>query len=87
MVGSDLVALLFGVFLALNRPNMDEETMETVVECIVNGLFAACVTLGVVPIIQAPRGNCAEQVAEVCCGEENVGKLLTLFAASRQEDS
>ena len=44
---------------------MDEETMEKVIENIVNGLFAACVTLGVVPIIQAPRGNCAEQVAEV----------------------
>lgn len=44
---------------------MEENEMNSIIDEIVNGLFAACVTLGVVPIIRAPRGNAAEQVAEV----------------------
>jgi hypothetical protein len=37
--------------------------MENLLDTIANGLFAVCVTLGVVPIIKCPKGNAAEQVA------------------------
>jgi hypothetical protein len=32
---------------------------------IANGLFAVCVTLGLIPVIKCPKNNAAERVAEV----------------------
>ncbi|KAI6211461.1 Suppressor of ypt1 [Aphelenchoides besseyi] len=50
-------------FYAINDPSVEMEQMEQIVEAIADGLFAVCVTLGVVPIIKSPKGNAAEQVA------------------------
>jgi hypothetical protein len=38
-------------------------TLQAAVTAIVDGLFCACVTLGVVPIIRCPTGGAAEHVA------------------------
>jgi hypothetical protein len=51
------------LFLAINNPAIEPEQMENLIEEIANGLFSVCVTLGVVPLIKAPKGNAAEQVA------------------------
>uniref|UniRef100_A0A914V5L5 Uncharacterized protein n=1 Tax=Plectus sambesii TaxID=2011161 RepID=A0A914V5L5_9BILA len=51
-------------FYAMNRADMSEETMNALLDEIVDGLFSVCVTLGVVPIIRCPRNNAAEQVAQ-----------------------
>ncbi|KAI6192453.1 Suppressor of ypt1 [Aphelenchoides fujianensis] len=50
-------------FYAINDPSVEMEQMEAIVDAIADGLFAVCVTLGVVPIIKSPKGNAAEQVA------------------------
>ncbi|KAI6198350.1 Suppressor of ypt1 [Aphelenchoides fujianensis] len=50
-------------FYAINDPSVEMKQMEAIVDAIADGLFAVCVTLGVVPIIKSPKGNAAEQVA------------------------
>ncbi|KAM8920694.1 sec1 family domain-containing protein 1 [Pelodytes ibericus] len=50
-------------YRALNRPDITDTEMETVMDTIVDSLFCFFVTLGAVPIIRCPRGNAAEMVA------------------------
>lgn len=58
-------ALLFSV-LAINDPSTDDVKMDGLIDTIATGLFAVCVTLGVVPIIKCLRNNdAAEHVARV----------------------
>ena len=51
---------------AINRSDVKDTEMESMMDTIVSSLFSVCVTLGTVPIIRSPRGNAAEMVAEVC---------------------
>ncbi|XP_076176675.1 sec1 family domain containing Slh [Ptiloglossa arizonensis] len=50
---------------ALNRGEVKDTEMESVMEIIVDCLFSVFVTLGTVPIIRCPRGNAAEMVAKM----------------------
>ncbi|XP_077117046.1 sec1 family domain-containing protein 1 [Ranitomeya variabilis] len=50
-------------YRALNRPDITDTEMETIMDTIVDSLFCFFVTLGAVPIIRCPRGNAAEMVA------------------------
>ncbi|XP_053330877.1 sec1 family domain-containing protein 1 [Spea bombifrons] len=50
-------------YRTLNRPDITDTEMETVMDTIVDSLFCFFVTLGAVPIIRCPRGNAAEMVA------------------------
>ncbi|KAI8799877.1 Sec1-like protein [Cladochytrium replicatum] len=50
-------------YQVLNDPTSPDATIELLVNKIVTGLFSVLVTLGVVPIIKASRGNAAEMVA------------------------
>uniref|UniRef100_A0A9J2PYL9 Sec1 family domain-containing protein 1 n=1 Tax=Ascaris lumbricoides TaxID=6252 RepID=A0A9J2PYL9_ASCLU len=50
-------------FYAISDPSMTNQQMETLIDCIVDGLFSVCATLGVVPIIRCAKDNAAEQVA------------------------
>ncbi|XP_072031027.1 sec1 family domain-containing protein 1-like [Amphiura filiformis] len=49
---------------AINRGDVKDTEMESMMDTIVSSLFSVCVTLGTVPIIRSPRGNAAEMVAE-----------------------
>ncbi|RWS30845.1 sec1 family domain-containing protein 1-like protein [Leptotrombidium deliense] len=51
-------------YYAINRGDVKDAEMDTVMDNICDGLFAFLVTLGVVPIIRSPKGNAAEMVAE-----------------------
>lgn len=50
--------------VAMNKGNMKDSEMETIMDTTVDGLFSVFATLGVVPVIRSPRGNAAEMVAE-----------------------
>ncbi|KAM4662619.1 sec1 family domain-containing protein 1 [Discoglossus pictus] len=50
-------------YRALNRSDITDTEMETLLDTIVDSLFCFFVTLGAVPIIRCPRGNAAEMVA------------------------
>ncbi|KAM4690169.1 sec1 family domain-containing protein 1 [Rhinophrynus dorsalis] len=50
-------------YRALNRSDITDTEMETVMDTIVDSLFCFFVTLGAVPIIRCARGNAAEMVA------------------------
>ena len=50
-------------FHSLNRADTTDTQMEDILNQMVDGLFAVCVTLGTVPIIRCPKGNAAEAVA------------------------
>ncbi|XP_075048396.1 sec1 family domain-containing protein 1 isoform X2 [Mixophyes fleayi] len=50
-------------YRALNRPDITDTEMETIMDTIVDSLFCFFVTLGAVPIIRCARGNAAEMVA------------------------
>ncbi|XP_053553913.1 sec1 family domain-containing protein 1 [Bombina bombina] len=50
-------------YRALNRPDITDTEMETLMDTIVDSLFCFFVTLGAVPIIRCARGNAAEMVA------------------------
>ncbi|KAJ1718887.1 Vesicle trafficking between the ER and Golgi [Coemansia erecta] len=51
------------LFETLHNPLMSDTAMSAVVDRIVNGLFSVLLTMKVVPVISAPRGNAAEMVA------------------------
>ena len=53
------------IVAAINDIAVEPEQMDVLLNAIASGLFAVCVTLGVVPIIKSPKGNAAEQVAIV----------------------
>ncbi|XP_013877598.1 sec1 family domain-containing protein 1 [Austrofundulus limnaeus] len=48
---------------AINRGDILDTDMESIMDTIVDSLFCFFVTLGAVPIIRCPRGNAAEMVA------------------------
>ncbi|KAK2892292.1 hypothetical protein Q8A73_017957 [Channa argus] len=48
---------------AINRADIQDTEMESIMDTIVDSLFCFFVTLGAVPIIRCPRGNAAEMVA------------------------
>lgn len=50
-------------YVVLNQPKAVEEDIMAEVERIAKGLFSVIVTMGIVPIIRAPRDNAAEMVA------------------------
>lgn len=52
------------VFPALNRGQVKDTEMDSMLDSIVESLFSVFATLGVVPVIRAARGNAAEHVAE-----------------------
>jgi hypothetical protein len=49
--------------LQLNDPAAQDSQIEAAVSAVVEGLFCALATLGIVPIIRCPRGGAAEHVA------------------------
>ncbi|XP_015588870.1 protein sly1 homolog [Cephus cinctus] len=49
---------------AINRGEIKDTEMESIMDVIVDSLFSVFVTLGTVPIIRCPRGNAAEMVAK-----------------------
>merc|ERR1712223_1312365 len=51
-------------FYSLNKSDVTDTEMENIINDIVDGLFAICVTLGTVPVIRCPKGNAAEFVAK-----------------------
>lgn len=51
-------------YYGVNRGDIKDEEMESIMDSIVDGLFCVFATLGTVPIIRCPRGNAAEMVAE-----------------------
>ncbi|XP_045143587.1 sec1 family domain-containing protein 1 [Echinops telfairi] len=50
-------------YRAINRPDITDTEMETVMDTIVDSLFCFFVTLGALPIIRCSRGTAAEMVA------------------------
>ncbi|XP_050583552.1 protein sly1 homolog [Bombus affinis] len=50
---------------AINRGEVKDTEMESVMEIIVDCLFSVFVTLGTVPVIRCPKGNAAEMVAKM----------------------
>ncbi|KAF4520597.1 hypothetical protein B566_EDAN006008 [Ephemera danica] len=51
-------------YYAINRGEVKDTEMESIMDNIVDSLFSVFATLGTVPIIRSPRGNAAEMVAE-----------------------
>ncbi|XP_065203264.1 protein sly1 homolog [Planococcus citri] len=51
-------------YFAMNKGNIKDSEMESIIDNTVDGLFSAFATLGIVPVIRSPRGNAAEMVAE-----------------------
>lgn len=51
-------------YFAVNRGDVKDTEMESIIDAIVDSLFSVFVTLGIVPIIRSPRGNAAEMVSE-----------------------
>ena len=61
--GRDSSATVAPSFYSLNSPETSDTQMDELINQMVDGLFAICVTLGTVPIIRCPKGNAAEAVA------------------------
>nr|CAD7606121.1 unnamed protein product [Timema genevievae] len=51
-------------YYAINRGEIKDTEMESIMDTIVDCLFSVFATLGTVPVIRNPRGNAAEMVAE-----------------------
>ncbi|XP_049789907.1 protein sly1 homolog isoform X4 [Schistocerca nitens] len=51
-------------YYAINRGEIKDTEMESIMDSVVDSLFSVFATLGAVPIIRSPRGNAAEMVAE-----------------------
>lgn len=58
-----LFLTLFHTVSAINRPDITDTEMETIMDTIVDSLFCFFVTLGAIPIIRCSRGTAAEMVA------------------------
>ncbi|KAJ3043818.1 Vesicle trafficking between the ER and Golgi [Rhizophlyctis rosea] len=50
-------------YRTLNDPSASDSSIEALTDRIVSSLFSTLITMGVVPVIRAPRGNAAAQVA------------------------
>ena len=48
----------------LNKPDLKNNEIVTIVESVVNSLYCIFVTLGTLPVIRCPEGNIAEMVAK-----------------------
>ena len=60
----DLFSLGRGAaYVTLNDPGSSDAAVEAEIERIVDGLLAACATLGKVPVIRCPKGGAAEMIA------------------------
>ncbi|KAF2744129.1 putative Golgi transport protein Sly1 [Sporormia fimetaria CBS 119925] len=60
----DLFSLnLSGAYGTLNSAQTSDETLDTLVDRIVSGLFSVVVTMGSIPIIRCPRGGAAEMIS------------------------
>ena len=60
----DLFSLGRGAsYVTLNDPGSSDAAVEAEIERIVDGLLAACATLGKVPVIRCPKGGAAESIA------------------------
>lgn len=51
-------------YFNLNKSNLKDHEMMSIIDSTVDGLYSVFVTLGVIPIIRCPPGNAAEMVAE-----------------------
>lgn len=51
-------------YTLLNSPKSDDEVIQSFIGTIASALFSVVTTMGVMPIIRAPRGNAAEMVAK-----------------------
>ncbi|CAH1408314.1 unnamed protein product [Nezara viridula] len=51
-------------YYAINRGDIKDTEMDSIMDSVVDSLFSVFATLGTVPIIRCPRGNAAEMVAE-----------------------
>lgn len=51
-------------YYSINKGDVKDTEIESIMDCIVDSLFSVFVTLGLVPIIRCPRGNAAEMVSE-----------------------
>lgn len=56
---------LSDTYRVLSDPRSGEKEISQSVNCIVDGLFCMLMTIGVVPVIRASRGNAAEMIAQV----------------------
>ena len=75
----DLFSLGRGAsYVALNDPGSSDAAVEQEIERIVDGLLAACATLGKAPVIRCPKGGAAEMIAR------SLEKRLRDRAASQQ---
>ncbi len=60
-----MISFNFLVFCtALNRPSITDTEMNSMIDSIVDSLFAVLVTYGQVPVIRTPKGNAAELIGE-----------------------
>lgn len=61
----DLFSLGMGpeTYWTMNSAKTTDEQMDSSIDRIVSGLFSVAVTMGVVPIIRAPKAGAAEQIA------------------------
>ncbi|ROT37473.1 SEC1 family transport protein SLY1 [Sodiomyces alkalinus F11] len=50
-------------YSALNSAKTTDETLDTLVDSIVNRLFSVVVTMGVIPVIRCPKGAAAEMIS------------------------
>jgi hypothetical protein len=50
-------------YVTLNDPGSSDKAVELEIEHIVDGLLAACATLGKAPVIRCPKGGAAEMIA------------------------
>lgn len=50
-------------YVTLNDPGSSDKAVELEIEKIVDGLLAACATLGKAPVIRCPKGGAAEMIA------------------------
>lgn len=51
-------------YYAINRGNVKDTEIDSIIDTTVDSLFSVFATLGVVPVIRSPRSNAAEMVAE-----------------------
>ncbi|KAH7726424.1 Sly1 protein [Aphelenchoides avenae] len=59
-----ILTQLISIHSAINDPSLNEEKATDLIDSVANGLFAVCVTLGVVPIIKCPKDCIADSVAQ-----------------------
>ena len=51
-------------FYSLNKAEMTDTEMDAIIDDIVDGLFAVCVTLGTIPVIRCPKGRTESVISQ-----------------------